>query len=309
MTVRLIREATSAARSGPFQGQFVLQRALRRYGPAWLKIGGALEPGEIPWYWCWLDAKAACRCAAEGRPFILGPNVLFHDSRRPCQFAYERLLCEAASCRLLFTESAWYRELIAQHLGPANRAPIAVWPYPVDRCQVSGVRFQGRDALTRARNRPRERVLTPDTCHLTPSLLLYAKRGFPPDLPDRLAHRFPRSTVLRYGHFRREALLAAARRADVCVYLSDDDRGPLALAEILGCGCPAVGVPRGALWIEHGVNGAVVESFGPGPLEEGIALAQSLDRRRIATAARERFHAKTVVRQIVAAIAMTNVEH
>ena len=44
----------------------------------------------------------------------------------------ERELCNAASCRLQFTESAWYRDWILAHCGPAMRAPIVLWPYPID---------------------------------------------------------------------------------------------------------------------------------------------------------------------------------
>ncbi len=104
---------------------------------------------------------------------------------------------------------------------------------------------------------------------------------------------------MRYGLFRREELFHAARRARVCVYLSDDDRGPLALAEILTCGCPAVGVPRGAPWIEPGMNGALVAGLEFDRLRPAIALAGSMDRVAVAAAARERFSPQTVARQIV----------
>lgn len=290
MTIRLIREAPAPTATGPFQGQYVLQRALRRYGPAWLKIGGELARGEVPWFWCWEDAQAACRWAIEGRPFILGPNVLFHNSRRPCEFPHERLLGNAPSCRLLFTESNWYRELIVRHLGPRSRAPIAVWPYP-----VAGHRLE-------ADGHSQSQTLPTEGCPLTTDLLIYAKSGFHPRLPARLEHHFPRTKVLWYGRFRREELFEAARRSRVCVYLSDDDRGPLALAEILVCGCPAVGVPTGAPWIDHGVNGAIVSGFAVDDVLRGVAVALRADRETVAAAACERFHPKTVVRQIVTAI-------
>jgi glycosyltransferase involved in cell wall biosynthesis len=133
-------------------------------------------------------------------------------------------------------------------------------------------------------------------------LIVYAKSGFTPGLLAQLANRYPRSKVLLYRHFRREELLQTARRARVCVYLSDDDRGPLALAEILTCGCPAVGMPRGAPWIEHGVNGALVDALEIDCLTAAIALARSVDRATVALAARERFRPRTVVRQIVEAL-------
>ena len=130
-SIRLIREVSAPRGAGPFNGQYALQKALRRAAPAWLKIGGALRDGEIPWFWCWEDREVAAMAAATGRPFVVGPNVLFEDSRRPCRLDGQRAVCNAASCRLMFTESAWYRELIDAHRGPANRAPIVLWPYPI----------------------------------------------------------------------------------------------------------------------------------------------------------------------------------
>ncbi len=311
MIIRLIRESVLPAASGPFHGQRLLQEALRRYGPAWLRIGGEPADGEIPWFWCWEDAEAACRWAAKGRPFVLGPNVLFHNSRRPCQFRHERLLCKAASCRLLFTESAWYRDLIAQHLGPANRAPMVLWPYPVMEAGISEIgdgRSKMGKTLTRNAKEPLptvNRKLPSPNSDLPPpifDLLVYAKSGYDEKLVQQLLNRYPRSKVLRYGHFRREELLHAARHARVCAYLSNDDRGPLALAEILTCGCPAVGMSRGAPWIEHGVNGAVVDALEFDRLAPAIALAMSVDRAAVAASARDRFSPRTVVRQIVEAL-------
>ena len=317
MIIRLIRESVSAAASGPFHGQRILQNALGRYGPAWLKIGGALQADEIPWFWCWEDAQAACRWAAEGRPFILGPNVLFHNSRRPCQFLHERLLCNAASCRLLFTESAWYRDLIARQLGPANRAPIVLWPYPVveagsweleagSRGLEAGSSQEGDRVRSASASSPASSSQLPASNFDLPApsfdLLIYAKSGYDGRLLEGLAARFPRCTVVRYGHYRREDLLRAAGGSRVCVYLSDDDRGPLALAEMLTCGCPAVGLPRGAPWIEHGINGATVNTFELDELTQAISLAMQLDRAAVAIAARREFSPKTVVRKIISAL-------
>ena len=131
-TIRLIRAVPAPTGRGPGNGQYALQRALRRYAPGWLKIGGPLAPGEIPWFWCWLDRDAAAACAQTQRPFVAGPNILFAQSRAPCRIEAEREICNAASCRLLFTESEWYRRLIECHRGPANRVPIVLWPYPID---------------------------------------------------------------------------------------------------------------------------------------------------------------------------------
>ena len=74
-TVRLIREVTRPGGSGPWNGQYALQKALRDRLPDWLHVGGMLREGEIPWVWCWEDREVAAGCAAAGQPFIVGPNV------------------------------------------------------------------------------------------------------------------------------------------------------------------------------------------------------------------------------------------
>jgi hypothetical protein len=65
--------------------------------------------------------------------------------------------------------------------------------------------------------------------------------------------------VIRYGSYERSDLFEVARRSRACVYSSRDDRGPLALAEILLAGCPAIGIPRGAPFIEEGRTGTYVK--------------------------------------------------
>ena len=181
-------------------------------------------------------ATAACACAAVNLPFVIGPNMLFANWTTPCAVSGERELCNAASCRLQFTESAWYRDWILAHCGPAMRAPIVLWPYPIDPLPGG--------------------PLAP--CY---DLLIYEKSGFCRELPRQLSRRWPASVRVRYGQYRRERLIELARRSRACVYLSDSDRGPLALAEILLAGCPAVGVPRGAPWIRDGQTGFQVPTL------------------------------------------------
>ncbi len=275
--VRLIREVVSPGCNGPVNGQFALQRALRRRALSWLAIGGRLRDDEIPWFWCWLDAGRAARWAEAGRPLVVGPNVLFENSRRPCGRPEERTLCDAASCRVLFTESAWYRQLIETHRGPANQAPIVVWPYPIDPMPGGPLEVEH-------------------------DLLIYAKSGLSRALLERLSGSFRRSVVLRYGGFRREELVETARRSRACLYLSDDDRGPLALAEILLCGCPAVGVPRGAPFIEHGQTGVMIDCFDEGRLIGAVEDCLELDRERVRALARGAFDTERIVDKVAGAL-------
>jgi hypothetical protein len=276
--IRLIREVRESGGSGPWNGQYALQKALRRHAPDWLRIGGALGAEEIPWFWCWLDGDAAVMCAQTGQPFVVGPNILFANSRRPCATAAERAICAAASCRLLFTESPWYADLIAAHRGPANRAPIALWPYPID-------------------------PLPGEPLPAEFDLLVYQKGSGHPELIAQLLRRFSKSRLIVYGRYRREELVEAARRSRCCVYLSEDDRGPLALAEILLAGCPAVGVPTGAPFIQPRSTGVVVERLLPQSCIEAVLQCHALDRRAVAALAARQFDAQRIVTTIVESLA------
>ena len=275
--VRLIRQVNLPTGRGPGNGQYALQKALRVRGVGWLSIGGRLHEEEIPWFWSWEDRDAAARCAQAGRPFILGPNVLFENSRRPCRVRAERILCRAASCRLMFTESQWYRRLIEEHRGPQNRAPIVIWPYPIDPAPGGPLP-------------PRQ------------DLLIYAKNGYPADLIGRLRQSYRRSLLVHYGRYRRTELFEAARCCRACVYLSGDDRGPLALAEILLSGCPVVGVPTGAPFVRHGRSGILLERFDAGACIDAVEDCLELDRYRVAALAAEQFDTDRIVATVLGAL-------
>jgi glycosyltransferase involved in cell wall biosynthesis len=277
MDVRLIREVRAPSGRGPGNGMFALQRALRKVRPEWLHIGGPLADGEMPWFWCWEDRTAACACAAANVPLVIGPNMLFANWAVPCGVPGERELCDAASCRLQFTESAWYRDWIRAHCGPAMRAPIVLWPYPIDPLPGG--------------------PLSP--CY---DLLIYEKSGFDRGLPRQLRRRWPASVQVRYGRYRRERLIELARQSRACVYLSNSDRGPLALAEILLSGCPAVGVARGAPWIVDGQTGFQVRAFDFAALCAAIEQAMRLNRQAVRAVALERFNTDMIVETILRAL-------
>jgi len=277
MDVRLIRQVDSPTGRGPGNGMFALQRALRAARPEWLHVGGQLRHGEMPWFWCWEDRLAACACAAVGMPLVIGPNMLFADWTAPCGVAGERELCNAASCRLQFTESAWYRRWILDHCGPAMRAPIVLWPYPIG---------------------PLPDGPLPPAC----DLLIYEKGGLDRAVVEKLVRHWPASVRFRYGRFRREKLLDAARRARACAYLSNHDRGPLALAEVLLCGCPAVGIARGAPWIVDSLTGFTARSLECDALSDALQRAMTLDRQAVRAAALERFDADRIVQTIIRAL-------
>ncbi len=273
--VRLVRSVNQPTGRGPGNGQYALQKALRARGLPWLEIGGRPGPDETAWFWCWADRPAAAAWARRGRPFVAGPNVLFDNSRTPGAAPGERDVLEAASCRLLFTESDWYRRLIDRHRGPGNRAPIAVWPYPIDPKPGGPIRA---------------------TEH---HLLIYLKRRRFAGLAVRLQRRFARSRVVRYGHYRRRRLWELARRSRCCAYLSDDDRGPLALAEILLCGCPAIGLPTGAPFIQQGCTGLFLDRLTAADCIEAVARCLQFDRQEVAAAAAAQFDTDRILDVVI----------
>lgn len=263
---------------GPGNGQYALQRALRRRNLDWLRMGGHLHRHEIPWLWCWSDRPTATACASSERPFVAGPNVLFDNSRAPGAGRGERAILNARSCRLLFTESEWYRQLIERHRGPENRAPIVVWPYPIDPKPDGPIDPAEYDVL------------------------VYVKSGRFPGLAAEVQRRYARSRIVRYGHYRRRRLIELARRSRCCLYLSDDDRGPLALAEILLCGCPAVGLPTGAPFIQQGRTGIVLDQAGTARWVEAIEDCLEFHRNDVADLAAAQFDTGRIIDVIVEAL-------
>lgn len=276
--IRLIRAINRPTGRGPGNGQFALQKALRARRPQWLEIGGVLQEQETPWFWCWADRPAAAACARAGRAFVAGPNLLFDNSRAPGAAPGERDVLEAASCRLLFTESHWYRGLIERHRGPHNRAPIVIWPYPIDP-------------------KPDGPLDPPEY-----ELLIYVKSQRFAGLIGQLRRRYRRRRIIRYGHYHRRRFWEIGRRSRCCVYLSDDDRGPLALAEILLCGCPTVGVPTGAPFIQQGRSGILLDRLAIDDCVEAIEDCLEFDRRQVAALAAEQFNTKRIVDTIIKAL-------
>ena len=119
---------------------------------------------------------------------------------------------------------------------------------------------------------------------------------------ERLRRRIRRVRLLVHGQFARAELFAAARRSRCCLYLSDDDRGPLALAEILLAGCPTVGIPRGAPFVEPGCTGVLVERFRLAACLEALERCHQLDRPAVAALAAQRFDTERILAVVLEAL-------
>jgi hypothetical protein len=293
--VELIGPIVASGRSGPANGMYTLQKALRgriAEGLDWLSIRTLpVSRGALPWFWHWDDRRYAAWWDSQGQPFVQGPNMLFLHSGTPRIDQEECSLLDAVNCQAMFCHSPWYRDVIAKHRGPANHSPIVLWPYPID---------------------PWPGEPLPDQY----DLLIYAKNGNRPQLLEFLAERFPRHLQIHYGSYQREQLFETARRSRACAYLADDDHGPLALQEILLAGCPAVGVRTGAAFVEPGVTGQIVDRLPPGraciagPGDETalthymemIERAQSMDRASVRAAAARSFATQRIVERVIAAL-------
>jgi hypothetical protein len=279
--VRLIREVRQPTGTGPGNGQYALQRALRgrvHQGLDWLVVGGSLRNDELPWFWSWQDRAAAVRWARRGLPFVQGPNTVFLSSRRPRVDRLECALLDWSPCRLMFTESEWYRRLILRHRGPENRSPVVLWPYPIFPQPPGPIDPPQYDVL------------------------IYVKNGVFPGVVEALQRRMGRCAVIRYGGYRREELWETARRSRCCCYLADDDRGPLALAEILLCGCPTVGVPTGAPFVEPGRSGLLLSEPTPPEWLDAVQRCQSFDPQAVAALAATQFDPQRIADTVLAAL-------
>jgi len=283
--IRLFGKVCQPGGSGPFNGMYALQRALRerqRCEPdrwPWFSINNDLDEASVPWFWCWEDRLRAKRWADDGHSFIQGPNMLFLNSKNPRCDELERFLLDTPRSLAMFCHTPWYRDLIAKHRNMANKCPIQLWPYPIDP------------------------LPPPPKGNARYDLLIYAKSGNRPHLVENLQCRFSRSKTLFYGQFQRDELYEAASQSRAACYLSDDDHGPLALAEILLSGCPVVGIPRGAPFIEEGRNGHLLTMFPADGRPENEVLAvwaeaiekcHALDRDKVHAMSLDQFSSEKV---------------
>jgi hypothetical protein len=257
---------------------YALQETLRPRAPEWLKIGGEPEPTELCWYWNWEDIGQILDKIRLGIPFVIGPNVIFAWSGNPGGGHGEREILDAPTCRAIMCHSQWYEALIREHLGPNNSAAIVRWPYPILPLP-DGPKDDHHDVF------------------------IYDKMGgVPPILEEALGHRFPHATTIRYGHYQRRDLYELARRSRACVYLCTDESGPLAMAEILLAGCPAIGIERGAPFVLSGRTGVRVEDFTPSSILEGVEKCHAMDRNGVREIALKMFDAGRIADAVINAL-------
>lgn len=274
--IRLVRTVDAPGNRGPSRGMFALQAALHAAPVPWLHIGGFLRPGEIPWVWSWQDIKLACEFSRYGWPYIIGPNVLFSNSKAPGWARGEREILDSEQCVLQFTESPWYAALIAKHCNH-NQAPIVLWPYPISPSPDG-----------------------PMPAEL--DVLLYLKDLSLGREALRLQQQYPKSAVVVYGKYARDDLISLARKSRCCVYLSRDDRGPLAAAEIAIAGCPLVGIDVGCPWCLEPGFGVALREFVFSDTVAACEVAIGMDREAVRSVALAKFNPATIAQSVIAAL-------
>lgn len=276
--IRMIGKVDAPGGAGPSNGMWALQQALQQRIDedfiSWFRIGGSLQAGEIPWIWWADDRPLALQCECDDVPFIVGPNVVFIHSRNPRIDDQESGILDSRMCRAFFCHSRWYADLIRKHQGPMSSAVVHTWPYPVNP-MPAGPASAAYDLLIFSKSGPnREQIIA------------------------GLQNAFPSSKVVVYGQFKRDDLFESARRSRCCVYLSDDDHGPLAQAEIMLSGCPTVGLPNGAPFLTPGATGEFCE-WDMKDMIKSVDRCLKINRDGVARFARQQFDERAVVNSII----------
>ncbi len=277
MKVRLVRTVLAPGRSGPYNGMYALQSALRHHQPHWLEIAEEPSETELNWFWNWEDMADILRCIDRGHPFVVGPNVLFADSGNPGGAEGEDVILSATTCRLIMCHSDWYAALLARHLGSGNEAAIVRWPYPV---------LPVPDGPTESQW----------------DVLIFDKVGrafF--EIEETIGRIYPRTIVLRYGAFQRDGLVDTARRSRACVYLCEDEAGGLATAEIMQAGCPVIGIERGAPFVTRH-TGVRITALDATHILSAIKAAHGFDRDLVRRAALRLFHPDGIATAVIASL-------
>lgn len=190
---------------------------------------------------------------------------------------YERTILDSPYCPLLFTDGTWYVDLIRQHQGKPSSAKIVSVPYPIGDKPLGPL--------------PKEY-----------DVLVYVKSGVGESVVREICQAISSHVVFRYGSYDRAEMIKAARQSACCIYLSDDDRGPIALAEIMLSGCPAVGFWRGAPWVVSGETGVLVDELVPHKIIAAAIECKQIDRGSVREKALAMFDDTMITDKVIAAL-------
>jgi len=213
-----------------------------------------------------------------GQQFVQGPNTVFVCNRRPRLDWLECAVLDSPQCRLMFTESEWYRQRILQHRGPANRSPVVLWPYPIFPQPARSDRLAAARRARLRQERPMARRRGSDPAAVCP------RRADP-------LRPLPARGALGGGEALTVLLLPGRRRPR-----------PLALAELLLCGCPTVGVATGAPFVESGRSGVALADPAPAAWLDAVDRCHALDRRAVAAWAAARFDPERIADTVIGAL-------
>ncbi len=134
-------------------------------------------------------------------------------------------------------------------------------------------------------------------------VLIYAKdaKTFAA-IPAWAEQLWKRHATVWYGHYCRDRLIQEARRSRACLYLSTDDRGPLAAAEIALAGCPLIGLERGCPWVTNPGLGVRVRTLHPESLVAAWEEARKMSRASVKAEAERYFSTEETVKTVIGAL-------
>lgn len=251
-------------------------------------------PDEVIWFPTFHRMPEIIAAVMQKRPIAIGPNVLWGNSQTPNAGPHEPILANYTGFRAIFSLSRWYAESLRRNMAQQTAHHLVDFILP-----LAWQRLPWRDVVTR-------------------DALIFCKGG-PEEaaICDRLAQRFPSSTRLVYGQYKRADLLEAARTSRACFYVSREDHYPLAAVEIGLMGCPIVSDERACPVLAHRLTGITVpvrercdhETFKWAP-GSGDALAGAwrgaleLDRTFIHEATLHRHDGRAGVERIASALGL-----
>jgi len=278
------------ARSGPDVLIGALSEALRadpRFVPLTDDAPGAEE---VDWHPA-LSPRLIAAVRA-GRRCAIGPNALYGFSQAPGAGPVERELMAFRGYTAVFALSRWYVELLRMTL--AQRAGYALLDFPL----------------------PRAWAALPWTPRAAGGALVYLKGGAAErGIALALLRGHARAWLIEYGRYARAELLDAARRAEVCYYVSREEHFGLAAVEIGLMGCPIVSDEKCCPTVSHGLTGRLAAArerdtrapfaWAPDAAERFRAeysAARAMDRTRIRQAVLARHDPYAAVARAAAAL-------
>ncbi len=195
-------------------------------------------PDDVAWFP--VGHHLIAKFMAEGRPFAIGPNVLFGHSQHPGAYGIEPQLLAYQNFAAVFTLSRWYSALQQKHFTQKSKHFILDYPLP-------------QSWIPLANNKISERFVSSGMIFRKGGA---AEQGIAVAIKMLLPANFHLTEII-YGRYSRSDLFYAAKCSPVCFYISSEDHYPLAAVEIGLMGCPIISDEKICSVVQHGITGII----------------------------------------------------